>query len=262
MATWAQFQQYVFTNMPNAWDSLNLQNVTVVFYMPKFAELNLEPQLLKDFFQFDIFGSYSGMFVDLDFVLLDASKLPQDGIFVGTEVVRQTGAYTAKELVRAGVRGHLGITMFPCGSSLAARIAENIASNLKGLVGIKKGHAKWMTNTKTVQKILLDYGYTFTDPILTNPFPVYLKKMSSLGGMLFGGRIPTIQEVLDQSATYTIWSGYKFPALEIMNEATFKLDIPMPRFAVDAINIPVPDDGTSLTTYYYYSFCICPIQMN
>ena len=56
--------------------------------------------------------------------------------------------------------------------------------------------------------------------------------------------------------------------------------IPMPRFAssspptsswpasalsstviFDPIDMPVPEDGTSLTTYYYLLFCICPIQM-
>ena len=163
MGTWSQFHQYVFTNIPDAWNFLNLENVTVVNIVPRFAELNLEPQLVEDFFQFDIHRSYGGMFVDLDFVLLDSSKLPKTDIFIGTERIRQSGAYVAKEIIRDGVGAHLGITMFPHGSSLAAHIAEKIASNLQGLSGIIKGHAKWMTDTKTVQKIMLDSGYSFTE---------------------------------------------------------------------------------------------------
>ena len=59
-----------------------------------------------------------------------------------------------------------------------------------------------------------------------------------------------------------------YDPVEIFNAATIELVIPMPSFAslpspsTFAVDIPVPDDGTSLTTYYYSSFGICPIQMN
>ena len=58
-----------------------------------------------------------------------------------------------------------------------------------------------------------------------------------------------------------------YDPVEIFNAAPIELDIPMPSFAslpspsTTAVDIPVPEDGTSSTTYYYLLFCICPIQM-
>ena len=210
--SWKKFQQVIFTNVPEeVWRKHDI-DYDIVSYSPPSCGKGVSPQHLKDFWQFQMPQRYDGAWcVDWDFVLVDKSKLPRGSIVVSTERVKTAGGRTPKDVVREGVRCHLGITKFPRKCPIAEEIQSDIQAHLPKLVGVNKSHPKWMDNTLIAQRILLANGHEFVNPVVLNPYPLWMTK-PHFGRTLHNTKMPSASEAKEFTATFTLWAGYaNFP---------------------------------------------------
>ena len=213
-SSWAKFgHQVIFTNVAaDMWPQLEFPHTFVDYDRPAFLEqLDIAPQLLKDLWQHKVPSVFADMLcIDWDFQLVNASRLP-DGVLVATEFVKTTGAFAPalSRLVKPGVRCHLGMSRYPLGSPTAAAIVEQICANLPSLDGIVKTNnsgGKWMSNTYIAQKVNVDAGTVFAEPIIVNPVPFWNVNLAT--GELFGTLLPTLEQMTSGTATFSRWSGF------------------------------------------------------
>ena len=158
--------------------------------------------------------------VDLDFKLVDKWKLPTAAMVVAIEWVKISRGQCPGNVVRAGVRCHLGLTKFPKHSPVAREIAEKLWDRLPELSGVTKVCSKkWMSNTLEVQDILLRHGYEFPyGPTVFVPWPLWMTS-DRLGNEHFGVPMPSHAEALAATATLSTWSGYRGFAINVVNGA-------------------------------------------
>ena len=190
--------------------------------------LNLSAQCLKDLWQFRMPEHHDGVWcVDWDFLLVDKSKLPEGDMVIATEWVkspkevdgqRLKGGQIPKEVIRKGVRCHLGISKFPFKSSIAKRIADGIEAHLPKMDGVTKTHKQslWLENVRIAQRILLEEGYVFPDPVVLNPWPFWMKG-PKFGQVVYNTPMPSVEEAKERTAAVTLWAGYPcFPKDEVL----------------------------------------------
>jgi len=214
--TWCQYKQVVYTDridFPKFCDNVTVKHLDVV-------DVEAAPQLKKDFHQFDVVKDAAGLFLDFDVRLIDPAKIPNSSHLIGSELVKKAGAQLPTELLPPPrhYRIHLGMTRFPRGDPIAAEIAGVLRARLDepGVEKIIKGHRKWMDNTLEVQRIWVKHALPVPEPLVVNPWPLWLKNKKNVGKLLFGVQMPTIAEVLCSSATVNTWHGYDFPFGEIL----------------------------------------------
>ena len=150
VATWSDFTQIPWTNLPSdIVDQLEFKFDQLVRYTPPPDHVAVAPQFVKDLWQFRMAEHYDGAWcVDLDFKLVDKWKLPTAAMVVATEWVKTSGGQCRGNVVRAGVRCHLGLTKFPKHNPVAREIAEKLWDRLPELSGVTKVCSKqWMSNT-------------------------------------------------------------------------------------------------------------------
>ena len=268
--TWTGYHQVVYTNLPaESWSEFtptekSFKPLTGDILLPLSEFGGVAPQFLKDVWQFAMSQFWDGaLCVDFDFHLLDRSLLPTTDIILISEPVKITSSMAPKDVLKAGCRLHLGITKFPECHPVGLEIYNALREHLPRLANVLKGHARWMDNTKLAQKIVQAHDLQVCDPLVFIPYPFWMKH-PHFGSLHYGAPLPTINQCLAGSACFNTWSGY--PAFALKDVAAgLSSTLPSPSSAVPstfAVDIPVPEDGTSLTTYYYSSFCICSIQMN
>jgi hypothetical protein len=220
VASWSSFCQVLWTNLPaDSVDQLGFKFDQVVRYTPPPEHAEVAPQFLKDLWQFRMAEHYDGAWcVDLDFKLVDKRKLPTAAMVVATEWVKTSGGQRPGNVVRPGIRCHLGLTKFPSGCPVAREIAETLEARLPELSGVtKQDSSRWMSNTLQVQEILIKRGYEFPfGPAVFVPWPLWMTT-DRLGKEHFGIELPSRDEALASTATFSVWSGY-------------------PKFAIDAVN--------------------------
>jgi len=277
--TWLDYHHVIYTNIAlEKWTSFNAPKTIVPFQ----TTCTLHPCLIKDAFQFSLpsLCATPALYADWDFILQNPSLMPDEPTILISEHVKVSSAQSPKDVLRTGVRLHLGLCKFQPNDPIAFEIHQALLAHQKKLQGIHHGHPLWMSNTKIAQAIVIKHNLKVHDPLVFNPFPLWMCK-PHFGKLHYGVMMPSIADVLTHSVTVNMWCGHeKFAMAQVLEAITIDRQVPMPRFAssrppmssftsslpstiaIEAMDIPVPDDGTSLTTYYYYSFCICPIQMN
>ena len=102
---------------------------------------------------------------------MDAANLPA-APSLATELVKTAGQAPA-EVIKPGVRAHLGISIFQGGDPVAAEIAQGrLEHSLPSLLSVtSKRSPKLMQNTVWVQNFLNSRGFVFPEPLLLNPVP-------------------------------------------------------------------------------------------
>ena len=217
--SWSVFPQTVYTNVPEEeWRKTGCELSIIPYHPPESTYgRDISPQYLKDLWQFRMPETHADAWcVDWDFVLVDRCKLPTQSIVVASEWVKSakesegklaSGGRNPKDIIRKGVRAHLGITKFPLNCIIAKEIADAIEQKLPSLDGVKKGSPRWMTTTLIAQKLLLDRGYEFLDPVVLNPFPLWMQTLKP-GRKLYNTPMPTEKNILERTAAFTFWTGY------------------------------------------------------
>ena len=122
------------------------------------------------------------------------------------------------------MRLQLGITKFQPDDPIAKEIHDEFVKNRHRYYGIKHGDPNWMEHTLIAQRIVQKHGLKVHDPIVFNPFPLWMRK-PRFGEIVFGVRLPTIQQVKSESVTFTTWEGYPDFARDVVLEKLGVIDI-------------------------------------
>ena len=220
--TWSEndYHQIIFTNLmeDSLWNELG-SNITLRPLPDDLCDTSLCVEYKKDEFQFGPVGLVDEgavMIVDWDFFLL--KPLPNINTLLISEWTKCSGGHSPKNTLREGVRLHLGITKFHSRDPIAKEIYNTLVKNRSKFKSISKKHPKWMSHTTLVQDIVNKHQLTVFDPISFNPYPIWMTT-SKCGMTHYGVKMPTMDEVREQSYTFTSWEGHKFckETLEVLS---------------------------------------------
>lgn len=150
--------------------------------------------------------------------------IPNEPTILTSEYVKVTSGQSPKEVIKTGVRLQLGITKFQPDDPIAKEIHDEFVKNRHRYYGIKHGDPNWMEHTLIAQRIVQKHGLKVHDPIVFNPFPLWMRK-PRFGEIVFGVRLPTIQQVKSESVTFTTWEGYPDFARDVVLEKLGVIDI-------------------------------------
>ena len=197
-------------------------NITLRPLPDDLCDASLCVEYKKDEFQFgivDIVDDHA-LVVDWDFFLL--KPLPIINTLI-SEWTKCSGGQSPKNTLREGVRLHLGITKFNSRDPIAKEIYDTLVKNRSKSKSTNKKHPKWMSHTTLVQDIVIKHELLVLDPISFNPYPAWMTT-SKCGMTHYGVKMPTMDEVREQSYTFTSWEGHKFckETLEVLSQIARK----------------------------------------
>ena len=232
--TWSNYHQIIHTNIVlDKWSGFAANFRVVPF---KHETSHLDPRLIKYAFQFSLPRVWDTpvLYADWDFRLQNALLMPWEPTILISEHVRVRRGQDPKNVIRPGVRLHLGLSQFQPKDPIACEIHQAIICERKALNGIH-----------TAQAIVKKHNLKVFDPLVFNPFPPWMHK-PHYGELHYGAMMPSIANVLECSVTVNMWSGHeRFARADVLEALSNVIHMPI-QVIEPPVDLSAPDNKCPL----------------